>query len=52
MGLFGEKKVEDAMTTRPRAVTPKTSAADAARAMATEDVGALPVITEGRWSGS
>jgi CBS domain-containing protein len=51
MGMFSDKKVEDAMTTRPRAVTPETSAADAARAMATEDVGALPVVSEGRLAG-
>lgn len=46
MGLFASKKVKDAMTERPRALTPQTSATEAARAMETEDVGALPVIAE------
>jgi CBS domain-containing protein len=51
MGLFGEKKVRDAMSERPRAVTPETSAMEAARAMATEDVGSLPVVQNGRLKG-
>jgi|RhiMethySRZTD1v2_1073278.scaffolds.fasta_scaffold2308869_1 CBS domain-containing protein len=52
MGLFTSKKVGDAMTERPRALTPQTSGAEAARAMETEDVGALPVIAEdGRLAG-
>ena len=46
MGIFSGTKVQDVMTERPRAVTPLTTAAEAAQAMATEDVGALPVVDE------
>jgi CBS domain-containing protein len=51
MGLLGNGKVKDAMTERPRAVTPDTSAREAAQAMATEDVGALPVLDGDRLVG-
>jgi CBS domain-containing protein len=52
VGLFSSKKVSDAMTERPRALTPETSAVEAARAMETEDVGALPVVgQDGRLAG-
>lgn len=51
MGLFSGTKVQDVMTERPRAVTPLTSAAEAAQAMATEDVGALPVVEENKLVG-
>ena len=47
MGLFGDKKVEDVMTERPRALRPETTVMEAARAMETEDVGALPVVEDG-----
>jgi CBS domain-containing protein len=51
MGIFSGTKVQDVMTERPRAVTPLTTAAEAAQAMATEDVGALPVVDESRIVG-
>jgi signal-transduction protein with cAMP-binding, CBS, and nucleotidyltransferase domain len=51
MPLFRETKIRDAMTERPRAVTPETSAVDAARAMATENVGALPILDDDKLVG-
>jgi CBS domain-containing protein len=50
--MFGDRKVKDAMSERPRAVTPQTTAVEAAQAMATEDVGALPLVgADGTISG-
>jgi CBS domain-containing protein len=40
-------KIAEAMTDRPRAVTPQTSVRDAARLMEEEDVGSLPIVEEG-----
>ena len=37
-------KVHEVMTDRPRCVTPETPVSEAARLMASEDVGALPVL--------
>ena len=37
-------KVQDVMTSRPRAVSPDTPISEAAQLMETEDVGALPVL--------
>jgi CBS domain-containing protein len=51
MGIFSGTKVEDVMTERPRAATPLTTAEEAAQAMATEDVGALPVVEDGKVVG-
>lgn len=40
-------KIAEVMTDRPRAVTPQTSAREAARLMEEEEVGALPVVGDG-----
>jgi CBS domain-containing protein len=37
-------KVQDVMTSRPRAVSPDTPVSEAAQLMESEDVGALPVL--------
>ncbi len=37
-------KVEEVMTSRPRAVSPETPVAEAAQLMESEDVGALPIL--------
>jgi len=39
-------KVQDIMTRNPRAVTPESSARDAARIMKDEDVGIVPVVMD------
>jgi CBS domain-containing protein len=41
------KCVADAMTRNPRTVTPDTTVVDAARILAEEDIGSLPVIEPG-----
>jgi CBS domain-containing protein len=40
--------VQEAMTSNPTAITPDTTASEAAQLMKTEDVGALPVVEDGR----
>jgi CBS domain-containing protein len=45
------KNVRDVMETRPRAVTPDTSVHEVAQLMASEDVGAIPVIDGDRLAG-
>jgi len=40
--------VQEAMTSNPTAITPDTTVQEAARLMKSEDVGALPVVEDGR----
>jgi len=40
--------VQEAMTVNPTAITPDTTAQEAARLMKSEDVGALPIVEDGR----
>ena len=44
-------KVQDVMTTRPRAVTPQTTLSEVAELMASDDVGAVPVVEDDRLVG-
>ena len=44
-------KVRDVMTTRPRSVTPQTPLHEVAKLMATDDVGAIPVVEGDRLVG-
>jgi CBS domain-containing protein len=44
-------KVQDVMTTRPRAVTPQTPVSEVAALMETEDVGAVPIVDGDRLVG-
>jgi CBS domain-containing protein len=44
-------KVQDVMTTRPRAVTPQTPLSEVAELMATDDVGAVPLVEGDRLVG-
>ena len=45
---MGHQTVQEAMTSNPTAITPDTTAQEAARLMKTEDVGALPIVDQGR----
>ena len=45
---MGHQTVQEAMTSNPTAITPDTTAQEAARLMKSEDVGALPVVEDGR----
>ena len=45
---MGHHTVQEAMTSNPTAITPDTTASEAAKLMKTEDVGALPVVEDGR----
>jgi CBS domain-containing protein len=45
------KMVRDAMTANPRTASPAQSLADAAQIMQSEDVGAVPVVEDGRLVG-
>jgi CBS domain-containing protein len=45
---MGHQTVQEAMTSNPAAITPDTTAQEAARLMKTEDVGALPIVDDGR----
>jgi len=45
------QKVEQAMTTNVRTVTPDASVVDAARIMRDEDTGSVPVVDDGRVAG-
>ena len=44
---MGHRNVQEAMTSSPTAITPETTAQEAARLMKSEDVGALPVVEDG-----
>jgi CBS domain-containing protein len=44
-------KVQDVMTTRPRAVTPQTPLSEVAELMETDDVGAVPLVEGDRLVG-
>lgn len=44
----GDHTVQEAMTSNPTAITPDTTAQEAARLMKSEDVGALPIVENGR----
>lgn len=48
---MGHQTVQEAMTSNPAAVTPDTTAQEAARLMKSEDVGALPIVEDGRLIG-
>jgi len=48
---MGHHTVQEAMTPNPTAITPDTTAQEAARLMKTEDVGALPIVEDGRLIG-
>ena len=43
-----QQTVQEAMTSNPTAITPDTTAAEAAQLMKSEDVGALPVVEDGK----
>jgi len=48
---MGHQTVQEAMTSNPAAVTPDTTVQEAARLMKSEDVGALPIVEDGRIVG-
>ena len=48
---MGHQTVQEAMTSTPTAVTPETTAQEAAQLMKTEDVGSLPIVEDGRLVG-
>jgi CBS domain-containing protein len=43
---MANRTVRDSMTANPKTVSPETTAMEAAKLMATEDVGSLPVIVD------
>jgi CBS domain-containing protein len=45
---MGHQTVQEAMTSNPAAITPDTTIQEAARLMKSEDVGALPIVEDGR----
>ncbi len=45
---MGQHTVQEAMTSNPRAITPETTIREAAQLMKSEDVGALPIVEDGR----
>ena len=45
---MGHQTVQEAMTSKPAAITPDTTVQEAARLMKSEDVGALPIVEDGR----
>lgn len=45
------KSISDVMTRDPRRVAPSTTVAEAAKMMRDEDVGALPVVEQGKLTG-
>ena len=45
---MGHQTVQEAMTSNPTAITPETTVQDAARLMKSDDVGALPIVEDGR----
>jgi CBS domain-containing protein len=48
---MGHQTVQEAMTSNPTAITPDTTAQEAARLMKSDDVGSLPTVEEGRLIG-
>jgi CBS domain-containing protein len=48
---MGHQTVQEAMTSNPTAITPDTTVQEAARLMKSEDVGALPIVEDGRLTG-
>ena len=48
---MGHQTVQEAMTSNPTAITPDTTAQEAARLMKSEDVGSLPIVEDGRLIG-
>ena len=48
---MGHQTVQEAMTPNPTAITPDTTLQEAAGLMKTEDVGALPIVEDGRLKG-
>jgi CBS domain-containing protein len=49
--LMGHQTVQEAMTSNPTAITPDTTAQEAARLLKSDDVGSLPIVEEGRLIG-
>ena len=45
---MGHQTVQEAMTSNPTAITPETTVQEAAQLMKAEDVGALPIVEDGR----
>ena len=45
---MGHQTVQEAMTSNPTAITPQTTVQEAAQLMKAEDVGALPIVEDGR----
>ena len=45
---MGHHNVQEAMTSNPTAITPDTTVQEAAQLMKAEDVGALPIVEDGR----
>ena len=45
---MGHHTVQEAMTSNPTAITPETTVQEAAQLMKSEDVGALPIVEDGR----
>ena len=45
---MGHHTVQEAMTSNPTAITPDTTTQEAARLLKTENVGALPIVEDGR----
>ena len=45
---MGHQTVQEAMTSNPTAITPDTTVQEAARLMKSDDVGALPIVENGR----
>ena len=45
---MGHQTVQEAMTSNPTAITPETTVQEAAQLMKSEDVGALPIVEDGR----
>ena len=45
------ESIREAMTSNPASVEPRTTAAEAARTMKSEDVGSLPIVEDGRLVG-
>ena len=45
---MGHQTVQEAMTSNPTAITPDTTVQEAAQLMKSEDVGALPIVEDGR----
>jgi CBS domain-containing protein len=45
---MGHQTVQQAMTSNPTAITPDTTAQEAARLLKTENIGALPIVEDGR----